>query len=74
MSIARICLALLLLGAIRFLVVGGGDGGFLIAIVGFAVILGFLDRRLNRVPLPQRPAHRQGSSVDGIPEDADEGG
>jgi hypothetical protein len=73
MNLARIVLLLLILGAIRFIVVGGWNEGFLIAVIGFAAVLGFLDRRLRQSPLASRPAHRQGASVAGLPEDADEG-
>jgi hypothetical protein len=73
MNLVRICLFLLILGAVRLVLEGGDHEVFFVAIIGFAVVLGFLDRRLKRLPLTHRPAHRQGATVNGLPEDADEG-
>jgi hypothetical protein len=73
MIVARIALLLIILGAIRLVLTGFGHEGLLIAIIGFAIVLGFLDRRLKPLPLRHRPLGREGASVDGIPEDDDEG-
>ena len=72
MNVARICLLLVTLGAIRLVLVGAGSRGVLVAIVGFALVLGFLDRRL-RSHVSDRPASRQGAAVQDLAEDADEG-
>jgi hypothetical protein len=48
MHLGRICLFLAILGAIRVTLTGVGDEGLLIAVVGFALCLGLLDRRVQR--------------------------
>jgi len=70
MNVLRICLLLVTLGAIRVTLTGTDAGGLLIAVIGFALCLGFLDRRLQS---PHRTAPKLKRQIEPEPEDPDEG-
>jgi len=70
MNVLRICLLLVTLGAIRVTLTGAGNEGLLIAVIGFALCLGFLDRRLQPTDQAATKYYRQ---IEPEPEDPDEG-